>query len=80
MRVVVFPPKPQMLEKGKRQHRHQHVMVQAQPAPPLEMVEAKLFLHLLMRLLANPACLDRCRQALQREVLGMVGQVVLALS
>ncbi len=52
MLIVVFPPEPQMLEKGKRQHRHQHVMVQAQPAPALEMIEAEFLLHLLMRLLA----------------------------
>ena len=80
MLVVVFSPKPQMLEKGKRDHRHQHVMVQAQPASALEVIKAELLFHLLVRLLTNPARLDQSRQALQRDVLSMVGQVVLALS
>ena len=50
--LVVVSPKPQMLQESKCDHRHQHVMVQAQPAPALEMVEAEFLLHLLKHLLA----------------------------
>ena len=78
--VGVFPPEPQMLQKRKRQHRHQHVMVQTQPAAALKMVEAKFLLHLLVRLLACPTRFDGRRQTFQRDILGMVGQVVFAFA
>ncbi len=80
MLAVVFSPKPQMLKESKRQHRHQHVMVQARPGSALEVIEAKFLLHLLVRLLAHPAALDQRRQAFQRDIFSMVGQVVFALS
>ena len=78
--LVVFFPKPQMLEKGKGDHRHERMMVQAPPAATLEVIEADLLLHLLVHLLADPAALDQRRQALQRDILRMVAQVVFALA
>jgi hypothetical protein len=78
--VAIFPPEPQILEKSKRHHRHQHVMVQALPAPALKVIKPEFLLHLLMRLLAHPACFDGGGQALQRDILGVVGEVVLSLA
>ena len=78
--VVVFFPKPQRLEKGKGDHRHERMMVQAPLAAALEIIEADLLLHLLVHLLADPAALDQRRQALQRDILRMVAQVVFALA
>ena len=69
-----------MLQEGKGDHRHQHVMMEARPASALERVEAEFLLELLVRLLAHPARLDQRCQAFQRDILGMVGQVVFAFS
>src|SRR5881275_3529248 len=52
-------PEPQVLEERERDHGHQRVPVQTGPGAALEMVEAELLLHLLVRLLAHPARLDR---------------------
>src|SRR4051794_10559959 len=56
----LFPPRPepQVLEERERDHGHQRVPVQTGPGAALEMVEAELLLHLLVRLLARPARLD----------------------
>lgn len=64
------------LQKGIGDHRHQCVSVQSRPGPPLEMVEAKLLLELLMRLFANPSGLDgggeRLEAGVGRPVRGVV--------
>lgn len=65
-----------MLEKGKGNHRHECMMVQAPPTATLEVIEADLLLHLLVHLLADPAALDQRRQALQRDILRMVAHPV----
>ncbi len=78
--VVVFSPKPEMLEEGKGDHRQERMVVQAPPAAALEVVEAELLLHLLVHLLADPAALNEPGQALQRDVLRRVAQGVLALA
>ena len=78
--MVVFSPKPQMLENGKGDHRHERVMVQAAPTATLEVIKADLLLHLLVHLLADPTGLDRRRQALQRDIFNMIAQVVFALA
>ena len=52
-----------ILQEGVGDHRHERVPVQACPGSSLEVVEAEFFLELLMRLLADPARLDGCRQA-----------------
>jgi hypothetical protein len=44
------------------------------------MVEAKLFLELLMRLLADPSCLDQSCQLLEHRVGGQIGEIVLELA
>ena len=51
-----------MLEEGVSNHRHERMAVQALPGAALEVVEAEFFLELLMRLLADPARLDRSHQ------------------
>src|SRR3954453_19704277 len=51
-----------VLEVGEGDEGHQGGRVQPRPGAPLEMVETQLLLELLMRLLADPACLDRAGQ------------------
>ena len=58
----IFFPKPQVLEETERDHRQQNVMVQGMPVPALTMIEPQLFLHLLVPLLTDPACLDGSHQ------------------
>src|SRR4051812_7410928 len=50
-----FFPQPPLLQECEGQHRQQGVMVQRSPTPALEMVEPKLLLELLVRLLADPS-------------------------
>jgi hypothetical protein len=63
------------------------VVVQAAPGAALEVVEAVqrfitrcTLLELLVRLLADPARLDRGRQRLQRRLGGEVREIVLVLA
>jgi hypothetical protein len=61
--LFFFPPRgceALVLQEGECDQRHQRVSVQARPGPTLEVIEPKLFLELLVRLLADPARLDRC--------------------
>ena len=44
-----------MLEEGVSDHRHKRMTVKALPGSSLGMVKTKLFFHLLVSLLANPA-------------------------
>src|SRR5215217_6207520 len=79
--VPIFPPlatlpEPEVLQEGEGDQHHQGVVVQAGPRSPLEVVETEFFLHLLVRLLADPARLDRRREGLQGRLSGMIGQVV----
>jgi hypothetical protein len=55
-----------VLEVGKRDAGHERVSVQAGPGSPLEIVEPEFLLELLVRLLADPARLDRRSQPTQR--------------
>jgi hypothetical protein len=48
-----------MLEEGIGHQDHEGVVVQPMPRPALEVVEPEFFLPLLVRLLADPARLDR---------------------
>ena len=75
--LTLFPPEPQMLEEGHGELAQEGVVVQAAPAPALEVVQAQLVLHLLVHLLANPARLDQGGQRLERGLGWEVGQVVL---
>ena len=54
--------------------------VQPFPGSPFEVVEAELFLELLMGLLADPPRFDGAGQLLDRRVSRHVGEVVLALA
>ncbi len=51
--VVVFFPKPEVLEEGERDHCHEGMVVEAPPAAALEVVEAEFLFHLLVSLLAD---------------------------
>jgi hypothetical protein len=75
-----FFPEPSLLQESESHGRQQDVMPQGAPTATLEMVEPKLFLELLVRLLADPSRLDALRQLLERRVGGQVGEVVLALT
>src|SRR3954465_13910385 len=75
-----FSPESQVLQEGEGELAQERGVVQAAPAPTLEVVQPQLFLELLMQLLAHPARLDRDRQGLECRVGGKVGQVVLALA
>ena len=77
---ALFSPEAEVLEEGEGELAQEHVVVQAAPAPTLEVVQPQLFLELLMQLLAYPARLDRDRQGLECRGGGKVGQVVLALA
>jgi hypothetical protein len=56
------------------------MMVQAAPRTPLVVIQPQLLLHLLVRLLARPARLDRSGQPLARSADGIIRQVVSAFS
>src|SRR3954464_42193 len=77
---ALFSPETEVLEEGEGELAQEHVVVQAAPAPTLEMVQPQLLLELLVHLLADPARLDQRRQDLERCVGRMVRQVVLALA
>ena len=74
------PGEAEVLQKGHGDHDHEGVVVEPMPAPALEVVEAEFLLHLLVRLLADPARLDEPGEALDRGVGGQVGEVVLRLA
>jgi hypothetical protein len=64
------------LQEGVGDHRHQRVSVKTRPGPPLEMVETKLLLELLMRLFADPSGLDGGGERLEAGVGWQVRGVV----
>ena len=49
------------------------------PGSPFEVIEAEFLFHLLMRLLANPSCLDGSSQSAQIGRSRQIGEVVLPL-
>ena len=65
---ALFPPEPQVLEEGESELAQERVVVQATPAPALEVAQPQLLLEPLVRLLAHPARLDQRRQLLERRV------------
>ncbi len=69
-----------MLEIGKGDHREQRVMMQAQPAAALKVIEPQFLLQLLMDLLADPTRFDRPGQRQERGPRRMIGQVVFLLA
>ena len=77
---VFFTRQAQMLKKSVRDQREQAMMVQAAPRTPLVVIQPQLLLHLLMRLLARPARLDRSGQPAPGRGDGMIRQVVSAFS
>lgn len=47
-----------MLQEGVSDHGHERVTMQTLPGSPLEVIKPEFFFQLLMRLFANPSCLD----------------------
>ena len=72
-RPGIFPrPRPtamlgeaEVLQVSESHAGHQRVAVQAGPRAPLEVAETQFLLELLVRLLADPARLDRAGQGAQ---------------
>ena len=64
---LFFPPRffeAAMLEEGVGDHGHEHVTMKTLPRSALEVIEAKFFLQLLVRLLTDPSRLDgSCQSA-----------------
>ena len=56
-----------MLEEGVGDHCHQYMTMKTLPRPPLEVVETKFLLELLMGLLADPPRLN-CGRQLRRFI------------
>jgi hypothetical protein len=71
---------PKVLEVGTSDACHERVSMQASPGPPFEVIEAEFLLELLMRLLADPASLDGCRQPSQRRARREIAEIVFALA
>lgn len=69
-----------MLEEGIGDHGHQGMAVKAAPGAALEVVEAQFLLHLLVGLLAHPACLDGGGELREGGSDRQVGQIVFALA
>jgi hypothetical protein len=58
---LFFPPRlceATVLQEGVGDHGHQDVTMKTLPRSPLEVIKPKLLFQLLMRLFANPSCLD----------------------
>ena len=47
-----------MLQEGVADHGHQGVAMETLPGSPLEVIKPEFLFQLLMRLFANPSCLD----------------------
>src|SRR5690606_35185395 len=71
---------PQVLKEREADERHQRMVVQPGPTPPVEVVQPKLLLELLVRLLADPARLDSSGQPAERGAGPVIRQVVLVLT
>jgi hypothetical protein len=63
----------EVLQEREGNHGEQRVVVEAGPGAPLEVVEAELFFHLLVGLLARPTRLERGHERLEGSVSGIVG-------
>ncbi|MHB8839439.1 MAG: hypothetical protein ACYC7F_10865 [Gemmatimonadaceae bacterium] len=61
-----------VLQAREGQHRRERVVMQSQPTPLLEVIEADFFLQLQALLLADPADLDRCGERALHRVHGVV--------
>ena len=69
-----------MLQEGEGYHRHERMAVKTLPGSPFEVIEAEFLFHLLMRLLANPSCLDGSSQSAQIGRSRQIGEIVFPLS
>ncbi len=68
---VFFPPRLSEaagLQEDVGHQCHQRMAMETGPGTAFEVIEAEFFLELLMRLLADPACLDRTGQVLDWRV------------
>ena len=59
--ILFFPPhlgEATMLEEGVSDHGHEGMTMKALPGSAFEVIKSEFFFQLLMRLFANPSCLD----------------------
>ena len=68
--------KAAMLQEGVSHHCHQGVSMKAGPGSPLKVIQAQLFLELLMGLLTNPSSLDGASDLLDRGISRHVREVI----
>ena len=83
LELLFFPtrcPEATGLQEGERDHAHEGVSVKSLPRSSLEVIEAELFLQLLMGLLADPAGFDGAGQLPERCVDGQIAEVVFAFA
>ena len=59
--ILFFPPRlceATVLEECVSDHGHEGMTMKALPGSPLEVIKPEFLFQLLMRLFANPSCLD----------------------
>lgn len=69
-----------VLEEDEGHHRHEGMTMQTAPGSPFEVVEAELFLQLLVGFFADPECLDGGGQGAQLRPGGQVGEIIIRLA
>jgi hypothetical protein len=69
-----------MLQKSQGNHRQQRMVMEPLPRPTLEVIEAQLFLQLLVPLFTTPPRFDRPDDGSRRHVGGMVGEIEFPLA
>ena len=68
------------LQVGIGDYCHHGVAMKAMPGAAFEVIEAELFLELLVRLFAKPARLDRGGERLEIDICGQVGEIVFSFA
>jgi hypothetical protein len=68
-----------MLQEGVGDHGHQRVTMKTLPGSSLEVIKPEFLFQLLMRLFANPSCLDGSGECAQIRRGGQAGEIVFLL-
>jgi len=83
-RLFLFSPlggcEALLLQEQERDQRQERMPVQTPPRAALEVIEAEFFLHLLVRLLADPARLDGRGELPHCRLGRQIGEIILALA
>jgi hypothetical protein len=76
--ILFFPPRLReatVLQESVGDHGHQRVTMKTLPGSPLKVIKPELLFQLLMRLFANPSCLDgggQCAQICRGRQVGKI--------